>query len=252
MIDTIYTQEPKKMIIWDLGRRCNYDCSYCTAWMHSTDAPFNTLDKFKKTAKFINDYYQFHKQYHKVDFKPLISFTGGEPAINPDFFPLIQHIHEEYPDLKMSLTTNGTWGPKKGEMILQYIHSVTVSYHAEGNDKQKNLVRKNLLWLKSKYKEDWRLKVNVMMHVDYWDECVDLIENFLKPNEINFIPRVIGDDGMFKSEWFKDIDGKMRRTSHEYSKEQLEYLKTHWDKKNKSVGDNKTKINIDKTLGKTA
>lgn len=73
------------------------------------------------------------------------------------------------------------------------------------------------------------------MHMEYWDECVDLIENFLKPNDIRYIPRTIGDDGKHRSEWFKDMDGQMRRTSHVYTNEQKDYIKNHWNKKNEEV-----------------
>ena len=82
-----------------------------------------------------------------------------------------------------------------------------------------------------------KLKVNVMMHMDHFDECVDLIENFLKPNDINYIPRVLGDDGFDRADWREDDDGVMRRTTHIYTSKQQDYLKNHWQKKNAKVGD---------------
>ena len=59
-IDYIYSDEklPTKMIVWDLGRRCNFDCSYCTGWMHSTTAPFNSLEKYKEGN--VNVVFIFH------------------------------------------------------------------------------------------------------------------------------------------------------------------------------------------------
>jgi hypothetical protein len=96
-------------------------------------------------------------------------------------------------------------------------------------------VRHNLKWVRDTIKNPEKLKVNVMMHQDYYDECVDLIENFLKPNDIKYIPRVIGDDAKFKSHWFTDMDGAQRRTSHTYTQEQLLYLKNHWNNKNKEA-----------------
>ena len=110
-----------------------------------------------------------------------------------------------------------------------------MSYHCEGNDKQKALVRDNLLWVRSNISNPEKIKVNVMMHMDYFDETVDLIENFLKPNDIKYIPRTIGDDAKYRSKWFKDADGAMRRTSHVYTGDQLHYIKNHWNSKNKEV-----------------
>jgi hypothetical protein len=140
--------------------------------------------------------------------------------------------------MELNLTTNGTWGERKGMLLLKYLNSITVSYHCEGTPKQKELIRHNLLWTHQNIANKNKLKVNVMMHMDYWDECVDLIENFLKPNNIQYIPRIIGDDGRFKTDWFEDMDGVMRRTTHTYTKEQQEYLRNHWKTKNKKVGDN--------------
>jgi len=225
------------MIVWDLGRRCNFDCSYCTGWMHSTTAPFNKLERFKKTAKFIDEYYSIYEQYHKTDWRAVISFTGGEPAINPDFFPLVEHLKKEYPHFSLNLTTNGTWSKRRGQFLLDNMDSITVSYHCEGNEKQRNLCRDNLVWMRSQIKNPHKLKVNVMMHVDHWDDCIDLIETVLKPNNIKYIPRTIGDDGRHRYEWFEDMDGEMRRTSHQYNDVQMDYIKNHWQTKNKLIGD---------------
>lgn len=236
-LDYIYSDvnSPNKVIVWDLGKRCNYDCTYCTAWMHSKTAAFNKFSQYKKTADFIDSYNKLYELSHKQKFRTTISFTGGEPAINPDFYQLVPYLRENYPYMYLNLTTNGTWSKRRGQFLLDHMHSITVSYHCEGTTKQKNLIRDNLLWVKKNIKDDWRLKVNVMMHVDYFDECVDLIENFLKPNDIRYIPRTIGDDNRYKSKWFKDEDGMMRRTSHVYTTEQQNYIKNHWDKKNEEA-----------------
>lgn len=234
MIEYIYSEEKKPtfMCVWDLGRRCNFDCTYCTAWMHSTTAPLNKFEQYKKTAKFIDQYYALYSMFHKREWRPVISFTGGEPTVNPAFYDLLKHMKENYPQFQLNLTTNGTWSTRKAEELIQSLSSITISYHCEGNPKQKQLARENMLWMRDKTK----LRVNVMMHMDYWDECVDLMENYLTPNNISFIPRIIGDDGKYKDDWFKDEDGAMRRTTHTYTLEQQQYLKQYWEKKNNKPG----------------
>lgn len=248
-LDYIYSDlnNPTKMIVWDLGRRCNFDCTYCTSWMHSTSAPMNKFEQYKKTADFIHKYYQIYAQHHNDESKwnVIISFTGGEPAINPAFYELVPYLKENFPYMKLNLTTNGTWGERKGQFLLDNMNSITISYHCEGTAKQKELIRKNLLFVRTNIKNPHKLKVNVMMHQDYFDECVDLIENFLKPNDIRYIPRVVGDDNKFKSEWFTDTDGNLRRTSHTYTIEQLDYLKNHWNKKNIIADKQRKKRNFD-------
>ena len=34
-------------VTWDLGRRCNYDCSYCPVTRHDNFSPHATLDELK-------------------------------------------------------------------------------------------------------------------------------------------------------------------------------------------------------------
>lgn len=239
-LDFIYSDvtKPNRMIIWDLGRRCNFDCTYCTGWMHSTTSPFNKFDQLKKTADFIDRYTKIYSKREHTPFQNTISFTGGEPAINPDFFQLVEYMKENYPKFRLNLTTNGTWNERRGKFLLDNMNSITVSYHCEGSEKYKELIRKNLVWARQNVKNEWALKVNVMMHMDYWDECIDLIENTLIPNGIKFIPRTIGDDGKYRSKWFKDIDGVMRRTSHVYNDDQLEWIKDYWGKKNRLLKSN--------------
>jgi MoaA/NifB/PqqE/SkfB family radical SAM enzyme len=245
-LDFIFSEveNPQQMVIWDLGRRCNYDCTYCTAWMHSTTSPFNKFEQFKKTADFIDEYYSIYRQHHKnPKWRLKISFTGGEPAINPGFFKLVPYLKENYPYMYLNLTTNGAWSERRGQFLLDNMHSMTVSYHAEGTQEQKELVKRNLKFVQDRIGDKWwRLKVNVMMHEKHFDECVDLIENFLKPNGIRYTPRVIGDDGMYKDQWFKDDDGQMRKTTHNYSTDQLNYLRNHWNTKNKEVDKNAPKL----------
>lgn len=253
MIDTIYSmpESPDFMVIWDLGRRCNFDCSYCTAWMHSTTQPFEKLESMKKTLSFIDQYWALLSTYHKhKNWKLKISFTGGEPSINPDFYPLVELIKKNHPNFILNLTTNGTWGERRGNFLIDNFDSITVSYHCEGPEKAKQQCRNNLLFLKDKGYE--KVRVNVMMHVDHWDECVDLIENFLKPNNIKYTPRTIGDDDLNHYDWFKDKDGVMRRTTHLYSSDQLDYIKNHWNQKNKEVNKSAKAIeSVDSQVNKT-
>jgi len=37
-------------VTWDIGRRCNYDCSYCPAHRHDNFSPHATLEELIKNA----------------------------------------------------------------------------------------------------------------------------------------------------------------------------------------------------------
>jgi len=54
LLDTIDVVDDNiHMIVWDLGRRCNFDCTYCTTYMHNNWSPHASLEKLKETANCI-------------------------------------------------------------------------------------------------------------------------------------------------------------------------------------------------------
>lgn len=82
---------------WNLGKRCNYDCSYCPASIHDNSSPHTDIKVLKATVD----------KLMTLD-KPIrLSFTGGEPCIHPKFRELInycKHVGISW----ISVTTNGT------------------------------------------------------------------------------------------------------------------------------------------------
>ena len=83
---------------WNLGKRCNYNCSYCGNELHdntSDHMPWevytNTIDEIKRGT----------------DKKIKISFTGGEPFVNPKFVDMLKYAKENGV-YRCSVTTNGS------------------------------------------------------------------------------------------------------------------------------------------------
>ena len=201
------------MVSWDLGRRCNYDCTYCESTRHNNHSKHRTFDELKDTLDFIKKYSTLYG-HDKVN----VSFTGGEPTANPIFFDFAEYA-KSFNSFNLGLTTNGTFSDKLIDRIEKIFSWVVISYHAESNAKLKKRVLENIKLLSSR---NIRLSINVMMHVDYWDECVEVCET-LKSLGIKFNPRPIGDGNITVKGWFQDADGTVRRTSHEYSKEQQDW-----------------------------
>lgn len=82
---------------WNLGKRCNYDCTYCPASIHDNSSPHTDIEILKSTVdKLI------------ILGKPIrLSFTGGEPTVHPKFNQLVKyckHVGISW----ISVTTNGT------------------------------------------------------------------------------------------------------------------------------------------------
>jgi MoaA/NifB/PqqE/SkfB family radical SAM enzyme len=104
---------------WNIGKRCNYDCSYCPAEIHDNTSPHTDIEILKTTIDKLS-----------ALGKPIrLSFTGGEPCVHPKFQELIMYarfkgIHW------ISVTTNGTL-PYEFYRILpvdQYVFSIHFEY----------------------------------------------------------------------------------------------------------------------------
>ena len=82
---------------WNLGKRCNYDCSYCPSSIHDNTSPHTDIETLKSCVdKLI------------TLGKPIrLSFTGGEPTVHPKFRELIQYCNHVGISW-ISVTTNGT------------------------------------------------------------------------------------------------------------------------------------------------
>jgi len=82
---------------WNLGKRCNYDCSYCPSSIHDNTSPHTDIEILKATVDKL-----------VTLGKPVrLSFTGGEPTVHPKFLELIKYCNHKGISW-ISVTTNGT------------------------------------------------------------------------------------------------------------------------------------------------
>ena len=206
------------LITWDLGRRCNYDCSYCPSHRHDNFSPHASLDELIDTTHFLFEYistiakHRINKDFH-------ISFTGGEPTVNPNFVKFAEYINEQRKlftefNIKLDLTTNGAMGEKLATAVIENFDFITVSYHCEAQDKLKAQALARIAQFHTAGKN---LKVNVMFHAQYFNECKDVCESF-KVQGIRYIPRIIGDDPDSASS-----------QAHIYTAEQKQWFKEFWN-----------------------
>lgn len=225
-------------VTWDLGRRCNYDCSYCPTTRHDNFSRHATLDELKANTDFLFEYIDTYMQYRKFKFTS-IGFTGGEPTVNPNFIPFIQYLKSEYESkysqkwkANFALTSNGAMSEKMATRVMQNMRHITVSYHAESDKKLKKQVRDRILQFHNEGpSHGLTMSVNVMFHAEYFDECKDLCE-YLDEHGVKYVPRVIGEDPDSKPTF-----------AHKYSEEQLTYMRDFWKNKN-------AKLNKEKEINK--
>jgi len=214
-----HTRREDFSVVWDLGRRCTYACSYCGPHHSNKTSPLIDINSMKHTLDGVVEYAQLLDQYRNEPRVIDIAYTGGEPTVHPAFFDFVKYAKETYPFVRSNITTNGCYNTKKCEQIMECVNSTTVSYHAEASDAEKKLVLDNI---KLMHKRGYRFRVNLMFHRDYFDECKDLADWF-ESKEIKYTARPIGDSNVKK-----DLEDG---TAHAYTKEQLDYFKNQWTKK---------------------
>ncbi len=115
-------------ILWDLGRNCNYDCSYCWPSVHNRDGEHKSLETMISTAdKLITEWAN--------DNSIRWNFGGGEPTINPYFLDFIKYLKNR--NQFILVTSNGSRPRKYWKDAIQYINSVNLSVHFEFADENK-------------------------------------------------------------------------------------------------------------------
>ena len=168
-------------IEWNLGKRCNYDCSYCPAAIHDNISPHTDIKILKATVD----------KLAELD-KPIrLSLTGGEPSVHPDIEELLLYIKEK--DFWLSMTTNGTrketWYEKMP--VDQYVFSLHYEYDCVG-------ILLKIVDLKNSNKFD--IVVNVMAHFKIMKpvyETADILTSLNIPFGIRRIRWTEGDHDLF-------------------------------------------------------
>lgn len=224
-------------VTWDLGKRCNYDCSYCPASRHDNVSSHASLDMLKSNVDFLYRYVSLYMQ-KRSNKDASVSFTGGEPTVNPSFIEFISHLRSVHRDryadqfnCRFTLTSNGAMSAKMAESIIANMDHITISYHAEADPKIKQQVIDRIDQFAAK---GFSMSINVMFHAEHFDECVGICDR-LKAKGIRYVPRVIGEEPDSKPTF-----------AHRYTEDQLRWMDTHWGKSKptSSAGDNALGLTI--------
>ncbi len=107
---------------WDLGRRCNFDCSYCWPTSHDKTSKWWTLEQCIKAVDHIHE----QNRGNMIQF----NFAGGEPTLHPNFLDLCAHIKHLNSGHTIHVQTNGTAHVNKLR-ILARLAEISISVHFE-------------------------------------------------------------------------------------------------------------------------
>jgi len=183
-ITSSWPHQDQLKVEWNLGKRCNYDCSYCPSSIHDNFSPHTSISILEATVDRLCEIG-----------KPLrISLTGGEPAVHPDIEDLFDYFKRK--DIFwVNLTTNGTRPSRWYLQNEMYFNHLVFSLHFEYD--WQRIVRTI-----NEFYDGTQLDffVNVMAHHDHMDNVRKVVKEF-REKGIRFAIRRIrwteGDHNVF-------------------------------------------------------
>lgn len=170
-------------IEWNLGRRCNYDCSYCGSDIHDRESPHLNLEVIEQTVKQIASVAKSQGKECRI------SLTGGEPFAHPKIIEILKIIKDNGID-KISVTTNGSVPLSKYIQSLPYINYYIFSYHFEFayHDKIINTIVELNKLVEQKHKQN--LHVHLMYLPGKMKEANEIID-IMNENDVHWAIRRI-------------------------------------------------------------
>jgi hypothetical protein len=117
-ITSKWPHQDKIKIEWNLGKRCNLDCTYCPEYIHDNHSPHTDIEKLKATVAVLN----------ALEAPVRLSLTGGEPSVHPHIEELLTAINAAENITWVSMTTNATrlakWYESQQHIVDQYVFSL--------------------------------------------------------------------------------------------------------------------------------
>lgn len=161
---------------WQLGTKCNFNCSYCTPKLNDGRYGFPTLELAKQVVDNI-----VSKAAHK---NVTFTFQGGEVTLWEEFSELVKYIHGQ--GAQSILITNATRSAKYYESIAPYLMYTYLTFHCE-ESRGDRFVERMMVF------HPYHLAVYIPMLPSHWGECVDL-HHVVSNAGYRAIAKVIFDD----------------------------------------------------------
>jgi organic radical activating enzyme len=159
-------------ILWDIGRRCNYDCSYCWASVHNRTDDHKDYNLIIKT---IDNLISKWAKYNTIRW----NFGGGEPTLHPKFLDILKYLKDN--NQWAMVTSNGTRDHKYWAKAIENLNSVNLSAHFDGllTDKEEDRFVRNIETICEHFdmhNDDHWLEIKIMAPPQYIDRALKLKE----------------------------------------------------------------------------
>ena len=156
---------------WNLGKRCNLDCTYCPTEIHDNFSPHTDIAILEKAVNKLSNLG-----------KPIrISLTGGEPCVHPKIENLLKHMRSrvEWINITTNATRTASWYVSQSS-----VDHWVFSLHYEDDDWKK---RVNKIVNIQNINPHLKMQINVMAHHEYIGRVKESVDIF----EHNNVPYVI-------------------------------------------------------------
>jgi len=169
-------------VTWFLGKRCNFNCSYCSSLIHDNYSPHIKKEDAFKFIDGLND----HCINKNKKFK--INFTGGEPFVHPNFLEILEYVAKKSQTQHINVVTNGSMPLETYILSSKSLHSITFSLHFEQSDEFIYKFLDKILILNEI--ENWFLNINVMALPKKFNILKDVITK-LEEKKVKFVLKKI-------------------------------------------------------------
>lgn len=171
-------------IEWNIGKRCNLDCTYCPAEIHDNHSQHRPIEELESVADTISSIPNVR-----------VSLTGGEPCVHPKFESLIWYLKArvKWISVTTNATRNGRW---YANLPVDYI---VFSLHYEDVSWKTRLLS-ILDFDNFKYQQQYH--VNIMAHHEHMDKVKETVRAFQAHNVPYAIRRIRWTE---KHDWFDDL-----------------------------------------------
>lgn len=166
-------------ITWEIGRRCNYDCMYCSPQWH------DNTSKHKSLAELQQNWIEIFNKTNQKNLQYKIAFTGGEVTANKDFLPFLEWLRDNYNKYlsQLLITTNGSATADYYKKLFLVVDNISFSTHSEHINEQKFFDM--VIELKNTIDKTKFIHVNIMD--EFWNrDRIPAYEKILQHNSISY------------------------------------------------------------------
>lgn len=181
------------VVNWCLVNSCNYRCSYCPPYLHSGSKGRPDITKVMNFCTNVISHYDGKNIYFE--------FTGGEVTYWSKFPSLVKFL-KSHENVYVGVISNGSNSLEWWYDMKDLLDHACLSFQPEFSD------REHYIRLAKLISKHMRTHINLMMHPDHFDFCIDVVEEIVsnvKNVSIALQPLLVG----FKDELYKYTDKQL-------------------------------------------